>query len=92
MVRDVGNGAGGQFISMSGPDGSKIGTDFSVIVALAANSVTGKCGLTFPQDSVFGSIMRFCVEACGAQSRLIMRCTLTRVQCLSALVRLVLGT
>ena len=50
MCRDVGLGAGGQFLTFGGPDASKIGTDFSVAVGLAANSVTGYAGLCFPQD------------------------------------------
>ena len=50
MCKDVGQGAGGQFLTFAGPDGSKLGTDFSVSVALAANSVTGYAGICFPQE------------------------------------------
>ena len=54
MCEHVGSG---QFLTFGGPDSSKIGTDFSVAVACAANSVTGKCGVAFPQ------VIMFCIVA-----------------------------
>ena len=46
-TRDVGVA---QFLTIAGPDGSKIGTDFHCSVGVAANSETGKACALCPQE------------------------------------------
>ena len=45
--RDVGHA---QFLSLAGPDGSKIGTDFQCSVAVVANCENGKACMLCPQE------------------------------------------
>eukprot|EP00959_Pyramimonas_sp_CCMP1952_P226415 4734009-Pyramimonas_sp.AAC.1 len=48
---------------MSGPDGTNIGTDYSVCMAVLMDPITGKCAHALPQDCI--DLFRVhCVHGC----------------------------